>query len=131
MKMISITRVLMVCALGFSASSFASGLSEYSESKLAEVEDSGGAAVLAFHAVSCGTCKKQKPILDSLLNEAELSTLTGLRVAFEDSADLKKKYRVSSPSTIIVVRNGGEIARSTGVTDKDDLRTMLLKGVEK
>lgn len=108
----------------------AMGLDPYSEKEFIQAQNDNGTVVLAFHSASCGTCKIQAPALDSLLKEDSFKSLSGMQVHFEDSKDLRKKFRVNSPSTVVVVRNGQEVARSTGITDISELRKVLQKGIQ-
>jgi len=128
MKRILVGRLFLVALLGLNGVAFAGGFQPYSEKEVARISQEGNAVVLAFHSASCGTCKKQSALLDSLLKEEAMSSVTVLRVDFDEASDLNKKYKVNSPSTIVVVQNGKEIARSIGETNSDNLRNLLSKG---
>lgn len=109
---------------------FGAGLGPYTESKFLNAEQEGRSIVLAFHSTSCGTCKVQAPILDSLLKEGAHQSITALQINYENSRDLRKKFRVTSPSTVIVIKGGRELGRAIGDTQEDTLRALLAKGAQ-
>lgn len=128
MKRVLFKRLLVVMSLVFSGPLLAGDLVDYSESKLRTAQENGESVILAFHSASCGTCKRQKPILNMLLKEDHLAGISALRVDFDNDSELKKKFKVTSPATIVVLKGGKEVARSIGLTSEESLRNLLQKG---
>ena len=90
-----------------------------------------GAFVVAFHSDSCGSCKIQKPNLESALIEDPLVQVEGLMANFEASAEFRKHLEkpVRGPSTILVFKNGKEISRILGETSKEKIRDLISSSI--
>lgn len=89
----------------------------------------GKPVVLHIHAVWCPTCKAQQNVLDDLMPLPEFKDLPVLRADFDDEKALLKKYKVRNQSTFIVFKNGKEVTRSTGETDRDAIEALLKKAL--
>lgn len=89
----------------------------------------GKPVVVDFAASWCPTCKQQKPIVQSLLREPKRKTLTVFVADFDKEEALKKQMNVTMQSTLVVLKGGKEVARSTGQTDKAELGALLDKAL--
>lgn len=85
--------------------------------------------VVAFHSTTCGTCKVQKPRLQSLLLKDQNSQIKDVFLDFDNEKELRKSLNVAYPSTIIVFKNGAEVGRVTGETNEAELQKLLNKSV--
>ena len=85
--------------------------------------------VLHVHADWCPVCRAQQEVLDELMQTAEFKNLPVLRVNFDKEKSVLKTYKVRNQSTFIVFKNGKEVARSTGETDKDRIVELLKKAL--
>lgn len=85
--------------------------------------------VVAFHSSSCGTCKVQKPKLQTLMLKKQNSQITDLFLDFDSEKDLRKELKINYPSTVLVFKNGLEVGRVTGETDEAKLQELLNKGI--
>lgn len=77
-----------------------------------------------FTATWCGPCKRQAPILDRLAQTAEASFRI-VKVDIDESPDLAERYGAESVPTLVVFRGGEEIARTSGLSDRDELLELL------
>lgn len=89
----------------------------------------GKPVVLHIHAVWCPTCRAQQEVLDQLMPLPEFKNLPVLRADFDTEKALLRKYHVRNQSTFIVFKNGKEVTRSTGQTDKDAIADLLRKAL--
>ena len=82
------------------------------------------AFVVAFHSDNCGSCKIQKPNLESALKEEPLKQINGYMANFEATSEFRKKLEkpVRGPSTILIFKNGKEVARILGETKKEIIK---------
>jgi thiol:disulfide interchange protein len=85
--------------------------------------------VLHIHADWCPTCKAQQTVLDELIPMAEFKDLTVLRADFDKETKLLRAYKVRNQSTFIIFKNGKEVTRSTGETDKARIAELLKKAL--
>ena len=117
----------------FAYSTFASVPTTFTEQAFSVASQNSAPVVVGFHSDSCGSCKIQKPNLDAILQEAEFSGVTGLKANFEETSSFRKslKQPVRGPSAIVIFKNGNEVARINGVTQKDKIRKLLKEAISK
>jgi thioredoxin-like negative regulator of GroEL len=96
---------------------------------ISEAIKSSSSAVIAFHSQSCGTCKIQKPKLQALLLENQNSKIKDVFLDFDSEEEIRKQFKVAYPSTVIVFKNGSEVARVTGETNEAGLQKLLNKSI--
>jgi thioredoxin 1 len=85
--------------------------------------------VVDFHADWCPTCRAQAPIVRELLATPELKKVTVLIANYDTELALRKSLNVAKQSTLVVFRNGKEVARSTGDTSRDGLAALLRQAI--
>ena len=109
-----------VSAFGFSLPALAAA---YSEAAFASAKASGKPFVIEFHADWCPTCRAQAPVLRSL----SAGKFTILTVNYDGQKNVVKKFGVRRQSTLIVFKNGQEVARAVGITSKSAISNLLAK----
>lgn len=77
-----------------------------------------------FTATWCGPCKRQAPILDKLAQTAE-ARFRIVKVDIDESPDLAERYGADSVPTLVVFHRGEEVARTSGLTQRDELLELL------
>lgn len=85
--------------------------------------------VVDFHASWCPTCKKQEPLLNEIVSMKGYENVVALKADYDKEKDLKKALKVTKQSTIVVFKDGKEVARKTGVTDKAELKKLIEMGL--
>jgi thioredoxin 1 len=118
----------MLGVLLFSGVALADQWKPFDQEAFAAAKNEGKTVILDVYADWCGTCKKQKPILEGLINQKEYKDFVAFKIDFDKSAELKKALKVTKQSTLIVFKGEKEVARSVGVTDKDDIAALFKKG---
>ncbi len=73
-----------------------------------------------FFAVWCSPCQMWSPILESVSTEVG-DTAKVLKVDIEKNMDFARQYNVRSVPTLIIFKEGKEVWRKTGLTDKNVL----------
>lgn len=81
--------------------------------------------VVDFWAGWCPVCRAQKPVLSAILQAPEMADVTMFVADFDTEKELKKTLRVTGQSTLVVFKNGKEVARSSGQTQQEPLRALL------
>jgi thioredoxin len=120
-RIAGILALILVLAIG------TAGAAEvpYDEAAFHKLLSSGQPVALDFHASWCPTCRAQAPLLRSITGEPGFKDLTLLVADYDTEMALRKTYNVSMQSTLIVFRNGKEVARSTGDTSLAGLTRLL------
>jgi len=118
----------LVLCMFFTAGSL-TAMSPFAEEDFNEAINNDKLVLLDFHASWCGTCKAQEKPLKALLSEEFFSDVVAFRVDYDNSAELKNQYNVQRQSTLVLLRGEEELSRSMGVTNKDELRSFLKKGL--
>jgi thioredoxin 1 len=110
-------------------SAFAGEIKSYNESAFKEATAAGRTILLDFHADWCPVCRKQGPLLQSLVQEDKLKDVAAFKVNYDQESALKQQFKVTSQSTLIVLKGETVVSRATGVTDKAAIRTLIEKGL--
>lgn len=74
--------------------------------------------IIVFTADWCGPCKKLKPILDNLESKMNLRVF---RMDVEKEDEAVENYTIRNIPTIVIVRDGKEVDRISGLIPSDVL----------
>lgn len=81
-------------------------------------------ALLDFWATWCGPCGMVSPIMEDLAEEYDGKAVIA-KVNVDEEADLARRFHVMSIPTVILFKNGKEIARKVGAESADVYRALL------
>jgi thioredoxin 1 len=101
--------------------------SAFSDTAFESAAASGDPVLLEFHANWCPTCRAQERVINSFRYNPEYKSLVILRVDYDTEKSLLKRFEVRRQSTLIVFRNGAELARAVGESSPDDIKNLLNK----
>lgn len=99
----------------------------YSAERLAQLQASGKAVGVHFHAEWCGTCKAQEKALQAIKTEGSLPGVALLVADYDKEKDLRKQMKVRAQSTLVVFKGNQEVARVGGDTEAGKLKAALAK----
>ncbi len=85
-----------------------------------EVLSSPIPVVVDFFATWCGPCRMLSPILEDVSEDFE-GKVKFVKLDVDESGDIAKNYSVMSIPTLIIVKNGEEVAKEVGAMGADDL----------
>ena len=88
-----------------------------------EVMNSDKPVLLDFWAPWCGPCKMVLPLVEEIAEENP-DIKVGKSNVDEEMA-LAKQFRVMSIPTLVVIKDGQVVTRSTGAKPKDDILAMV------
>jgi thioredoxin 1 len=73
--------------------------------------------LIYFHAMWCGPCKTLGPIMDKIPNVTKINVDSG--------SPLVTQYHVKAIPTVIILENGQEVSRFTGVKSEAEILNLL------
>ena len=77
-----------------------------------------------FHAVWCGPCKTQAPILKDLSADIKGKARI-IKIDVDKNQALAQKHQVRSVPTLILFKNGQSVWRHSGVASKEELMEVI------
>jgi thioredoxin 1 len=84
--------------------------------------------IVDFHALWCGPCKVQSPILKDLAGELA-GRVRVIKIDVDQNAGLARQYQIQGVPTLIFFKNGKLVWRQSGVVSKADLYKVLLQNI--
>ena len=91
----------------------------------AEVLESKNTVLLDFWATWCGPCRMLAPIVEEIAEENSDVTLGKINV--DEQMELAIEFGIVSIPTLLVYRDGKEVAKSVGYCSKADVLKLLGK----
>ena len=88
-----------------------------------EVMNSDKPVLLDFWAPWCGPCQMVLPLVEEIAEENPDIKVGKINV--DEEMALAKQFRVMSIPTLIVVKDGQVVVRSTGAKPKEDILAMV------
>jgi len=85
-----------------------------------------GVTLVDYWAPWCGPCQTQGPIIKDLAAEAG-DAVAFAKLNVDEAQDLAVRFNVMSIPTLIIFKDGEEVARFVGLQDKASLRAALDK----
>ena len=84
--------------------------------------------IVDFHALWCGPCKVQSPILKEVASQLGNSVRV-IKIDVDQNSSLSAQYQIQSVPTLIVFKNGKPVWRQSGVVSKVDLLNVIKQNV--
>ena len=103
--------------------------SAFSDAAFKSAMASGKPVLIEFHADWCPTCRAQEKVVNALVGQADYSNVLVLRVLFDTDKEVLKRFGVRQQSTLILFKNGEEVARAVGETSSDGIANLLNQAV--
>ena len=94
---------------------------------LDEAMNSSEAWVVDFWAEWCGPCKKMAPHFKAASEEMEEVNFG--KVDMEEHQELGGKMGVRALPTLLIIKDGEEIARKSGLMNKDQLKSWIQENI--
>lgn len=82
-----------------------------------------GVCAVKFSAAWCGPCKRMEPTVEAL--ESEFTTAKFMSVDIDTTPDIAQKYKIRAIPTILIMKDGQEVNRVTGLTLIEPLRKIF------
>ena len=123
-----IMKILAFFILLISTSSFAEEYkTNFDIEKFKFAQNNGKIVVIHSWNKSCGTCAKQKPILEKA--KKDLKNVIFMNFEQTKDKDIAKLLKVDYWTTIIVYKDNKELAREIGLYNQEDIYNLIKKGI--
>ena len=84
--------------------------------------------IVDFHALWCGPCKVQSPILKEIATELG-ERVRVIKIDVDQNIDLASQYQIQGVPTLIVFKNGKLVWRQSGVVSKSKLFSVVMQNI--
>jgi len=81
-----------------------------------------------FFATWCGPCRQMLPVVTEL-SEEMAGQITIYKMDVDEAPKTPEHYNIASIPTLILFKNGKDIATHTGALPKADLKNWILKNI--
>ena len=88
-----------------------------------EVLEEEKTVLVDFYADWCGPCKMLSPIIEVVAKES--TEVKFVKINVDEAQELAMQYNIMSIPTLVLIKNGTEISRKTGLVDKEEIIEML------
>ena len=88
-----------------------------------QIKNGDQVVLIDFYADWCGPCRMVAPVVEEIAKE-NANVVVG-KINVDDDPELAQAYGVMSIPTLIVLKGGKEVARSTGARPKAQIQAML------
>ena len=124
MKKILLIFFVLISTNAFSAEDYKSN---FTIEKFEEAKKNGETIVVTAWNKYCGTCKKQKVVLDQA--EKDFKNVLFLYYSHPKMKDIAKYLKIDHRSTILVYKGNTEVSRTIGQLDKSVIYSDIKKGI--
>ena len=84
--------------------------------------------IVDFHALWCGPCKVQSPILKELASELG-EKVRVIKIDVDQNPELAQRFHIQGVPTLAVFRNGEQKYKQAGLHTKPQLMNVLLNNL--
>ena len=124
MKKILVIFFLLICTNAFSAEN---QKLNFTIETFEEAKKNGETVVVTAWNKYCGTCKKQKVVLDQA--EKDFKNVLFLYYSHPKMKNIAKYLKINHRSTILVYKGSAEVSRTLGQVDKSVIYSNIEKGI--
>ena len=124
-----IMKILAFFILLISTSSFAGEYeTNFNIEKFKFAQNNGKIVVIHSWNKSCGTCAKQKPILEKAKKDFE--NVIFMNFEQTKNKDIAKLLKIDYWTTIVIYKNNKEIVREIGLYTEKDIYNLIRTGIQ-
>ena len=119
--------LILILFFNFSNAFASEYTTNFTKKAFEQAQNNGKTVVLYSWNKYCVTCAKQKPILQQA--KKDFKEVLFLYIEHTKNKNLLKDLNINFWSTIAVYRDNKQIARSVGLVEKDQIYSLIEKGI--
>ena len=119
--------LILILFFNFSNAFASEYTTNFTKEAFEQAQNNGKTVVLYSWNKYCVTCAKQKPILHQA--KKDFKEVLFLYIEHTKNKNLLKDLNINFWSTIAVYRDNKQIARSVGLVEKDQVYSLIEKGI--
>lgn len=119
----------LACAGGFTSPTWAATKRPFAQPEFEAALKSGKPVLIDVSASWCPVCKAQAPILQDLAGQTRFRDLVHLDIDFDTGKAALRSLGVAQQSTLIVFKDGKEVGRSIGDTNRASIEALLARAL--
>jgi len=119
--------LILILFFNFSNAFASEYTTNFTKEVFEQAQNNGKTVVLYSWNKYCVTCAKQKPILQQA--KKDFKEVLFLYIEHKKNKNLLKDLNINFWSTIAVYRDNKQIARSVGLVEKDQVYSLIEKGI--
>ncbi|ANU06484.1 thioredoxin family protein [Paraurantiacibacter namhicola] len=97
----------------------------YEAAQFDALQADGEPIVVDVYAPWCPTCRSQEPILEGFRTDPKFEGVNFVRVDYDNDAQFLETHAIPRQSTVLVFKDGKEVARSVAETDPAKLEALV------
>jgi thiol-disulfide isomerase/thioredoxin len=119
----------LLSAAAFALPAFALDIVPYQAENFAQARSAGKVTAIQFHSGWCPVCVMQERGLKALKDDKALDQVTVYQADFFKEEALRKRFNVTSFSTVVIFKGETEAARTTGDSRPEQLKPLFDKAL--
>lgn len=128
MKMIHHLLAAALLATSFAAQ--AGEIQPYSDQAFEQLTSAGKPVMVEAHADWCPTCRRQAPVIATLMSTPAYAEYTVLKIDYDHQTAALKRFHIAQQSTLVSFHGAEERDRAVGITDPESIRAVLDAGLK-
>ena len=120
-------KLILILLFNFSYAYVSEFNTNFTMESFNKAQNNGKTVVVYSWNKYCVTCAKQKPILKQA--KKDFKDVLFLYIEHVKNKDLIKNLNISFWSTIAIYKSNEKIASAVGLTDKDEIYSLILEGI--
>ena len=119
--------LILILFFNFSKASASELLTNFTTEEFQQAQNSGKTVVVYSWNKYCTTCTKQKPVLKQA--KKDFKDILFFYIEHVKNKNLVKDLNINFWSTIAVYKNNKQIAHAVGLINKDQIYSLIKKGI--
>ncbi|MDC0232050.1 thioredoxin family protein [Pelagibacteraceae bacterium] len=119
--------LILILLFNFSSAFASEFVTNFNKNTFTQAQDQGKTVVVYSWNKYCRTCNKQKLILKEAKKDFE--NVIFLYIEHTKNKKIVKDLKINFWSTIAVYKNNKEISKAVGLVDKEEIYSLIEKGI--